>query len=143
LNTNGIERAFFDAFITADADIGIDVMRFAFFAGDGVYRATPFAGSTTHAQFFVDNVVEQIFTMAGTTFFLDHMFVVFVVKILQSGKHRVGRGLSQTAKSSVFNYIAEIFQFIQVFHYPFALGDSFQNFIQAFIADPARGTFTA
>ena len=65
------------------------------------------------------------------------------MEVIYGRQHRVRGGLAQTTQSRVFDHAAEVFQRLQVFHRPFTLRDLVQDFVQAFVTDTARCTFTA
>ena len=71
------------------------------------------------------------------------MCLIFVAEVPESGEHRIGSRLSQTAERIVLYIVAELFQLIQIRHVGLPLGDLCKDLQHTLGADPAGGTFAA
>ena len=112
-------------------------------ADDGVVGAVPCAQGTALTLIRINVVGEECFTYAGRAAFLLNMGLVFVTEEPQGGKHRVGSRLSKSAEGIVLNVIAELLQFVQIFHGSLTLGDLGQDLQHTSGTDAAGSTFAA
>ena len=71
------------------------------------------------------------------------MGAIFVIEVIYGRQYRIRGSLSQTAQGRVFDHAAEVFQCLKIFHGSLTLRDFIQGFVQAFVADTTRCTFTA
>ena len=90
-----------------DALGGIDTVRLAHGAGDGISRAVTGAKAAAFALFRIDLIGKQRPAMpSGTPLFLDMGFIL-IPEIMDGGQHRVRRSLAKAAQGGCLDLIAQ------------------------------------
>ena len=96
---DGIKVAHLHADAAADADIRIDDMGLAAFAGDGIDRAVAGADGAAGAELFQNFVADQGPANFGRAAFFVDMGFIFLAEVLERADDRVGSALTQTAQA--------------------------------------------
>ena len=110
-------------------------MRLANGAADAAGRAAARAQRAAPALRRVDLIGHQLLAVAGRAALLIDVRFVFVAEILEGGKHRVRRGLSQTAQRRRLDGLGQLFQLLNVAVLAAAINDAFEDFQQMCIRD--------
>ena len=84
-----IELTLFHAGSAFDAYLLIDLVHLFLFSIDGVGGTHPFACHASNTILLGNHIIEQAATLAGTTFFFIHVFMVLLHEIIQRGEYRV------------------------------------------------------
>lgn len=88
--------------------------------------------------------VAGFFTWLGNALsFISKVGAEVTISQSLGARARIRGSLSQTAQGRVFDHAAEVFQCLKIFHGSLTLRDFIQGFVQAFVADTTRCTFTA
>ena len=123
--------------------VRIDYVRLAHGSHDGRGRAVLGAQSAAFALGRVYRVCQEGLALLGAALAVLHVLYIFVIEIIDSGENRVRGSLPESAKSGVLDDGSQVFQSLQVSHFPVAFGDPGQYLKHPFVADPARSAFPA
>ncbi len=110
---------------------------------DGVCGAVLCALSAADALFLVDNERKEMLTYAGRTLLVLNVCDIFVAEISEGRKHRVGRGLTESAERRALDECRQLLETIDVLHLAFTVGDLVENFEKSSRADTAGSALSA
>ena len=88
--TDGVKFTLFHTSTTFNTDFLVDKVRLLSFTCNSIHRTVTNAKHTTDTSLRINNIIQQIFTVSGTTFLIMHVFVVLFLEIGQRRKHRIG-----------------------------------------------------
>jgi hypothetical protein len=135
---NCTELTFFITGTTLDAFRLVDNVRYFLVTGDCFGRTIAGAEGTSDALRLIDNIAFKGLALSCRTLFVYNVSAIFISEVLHCGKHRIGGCLAETAKSGIFDYLAEILEVLQVIQCAFALAYLFQSLVHALVADTTR-----
>ena len=143
MNDYRIEFTFLETCAAAYALLGVDDVGLLYLALDGSCRTCPGTRRTTLAAGRINGIYPEGTAPVGRTTLVHDVGHIFVIEVVESGKHRIGRSLAETAEGRILDYLAEILEVIQILHRTLALGNLFKYLLQTFVAYTARSALSA
>ena len=118
-------------------------MRLAHITDDGVGRTVLRTKMAADAQCRVDGVCQQGLALFCPALVVPYMLQILVIKMVECGKDRVRRCLSESAEGSVLYHLAQSGKCLEVLFGTLAVSYLVQGLQKTLVADTARGTFAA